>query len=164
MYSPLCDSTSRITCNTADFLSGVCKPMGSEAEERSTTITTAPSISCETKETYAGKLLLYCSLNFTILGSEYCGSNWCTRCVKPGSSTTENGWDSSAIISVIANESVAHEDHLYPISALTHSPRVTIAAVGLPFPCLCPALLSPMPFQTRHTVHYVLFSDDELGL
>ena len=42
---------------------GVSKPMASEAEERSTTITTAPSISCKT---YAGKLLLYCSINFTI--------------------------------------------------------------------------------------------------
>ena len=57
----------------------------------------------------------------------------------------------------LANESVAHEDHLYPISTLTHSPQVTIAAVGLPFPCLCPALLSPMPFQTRHTVHCFVF-------
>ena len=89
MYSPVCDSTNGITCNTADFLSGVCKLMGGEAEERSITITTAPSISCETKETFAGKLLLYCSLNFSIdlrynlcsvtfflLVSEHCGSNY----------------------------------------------------------------------------------------
>ena len=58
----------------------------------------------------------------------------------------------------LADESIVHEDCLYPISELAHWPHVMTSATELLFPCLCPPLLSPVPSQTRHTVCSLCFA------
>ena len=65
----------------------------------------------------------------------------------------------------LVDESIVHEDCLYPIPELAHWLQVTTSATELLFPCLCP--LSSLQFLLKLDilfVHCASLSGAELGL